>query len=88
MSIQPHSHRHRQGVQRSGRRLELQLQHDDGVFSSAESAGEKPWVSVDPDTGYIDIINKAHTAKRNTGYSLVASRLKGNGGDSLLVQRQ
>lgn len=55
-------------------------------FRPGDEVGDKPKVYIEPDTGYISLLNQAHTAKANTGYKLVASRVKGNAGDTILVR--
>ncbi|MBP7844744.1 MAG: D-alanyl-D-alanine carboxypeptidase/D-alanyl-D-alanine-endopeptidase [Proteobacteria bacterium] len=55
-------------------------------FRPADKVGAPPKVYVDPDTGYIDIVNKATTSKRGSAYRLVASRLKDKNGDKIIIQ--
>jgi D-alanyl-D-alanine carboxypeptidase/D-alanyl-D-alanine-endopeptidase (penicillin-binding protein 4) len=55
-------------------------------YRPGEKAGDRPRVFVEPDTGYIKIVNKAKTGKRGSGYKIVASRLKGDAGDTVLVK--
>jgi D-alanyl-D-alanine carboxypeptidase/D-alanyl-D-alanine-endopeptidase (penicillin-binding protein 4) len=55
-------------------------------FRPAEKEGQEPSVFVDPDTGYIKIVNKAKTSGRGSKYTLVASRIKENDGDRILIQ--
>lgn len=55
-------------------------------FRPGDNVGEKPRVYIEPDTGYIEVINKAKTGRRGSGYNLTASRIHGNHGDSLLVK--
>lgn len=55
-------------------------------FRPGEAVGEKPRVFTDPDTGYIRMVNQAKTSGPNSPYALVASRIKGETGDSILVK--
>jgi D-alanyl-D-alanine carboxypeptidase/D-alanyl-D-alanine-endopeptidase (penicillin-binding protein 4) len=55
-------------------------------FRPGASIGDRPSVFIEPDTGYMEVSNKAKTGPRGSGYNLVASRVKGTGGDSLLVK--
>jgi len=55
-------------------------------FRPSDVVGERPHVFIEPDTGYMEVSNKAKTGRRGTGYNLTASRIKGTQGDSLLVK--
>ena len=55
-------------------------------FRPADAVGKKPRIYVEPDTGYITIQNKGNTTARGTKYSLVASRTKGENGDTIVVR--
>lgn len=55
-------------------------------FRPGANVGEKARVSVEPDTGYISITNQSRTSARNSRYDLVASRIRGNGGDTIAVR--
>ncbi len=54
-------------------------------FRPGNTLGSHPRVFVEPDTGYVSVQNKATTGARGTKYSLVASRIKGDMGDNVVV---
>lgn len=55
-------------------------------FRPGDTLGAKPRVMVEPDTGYITVLNQAKTGRPGSGNQLVASRVKGKAGDTILVK--
>jgi D-alanyl-D-alanine carboxypeptidase/D-alanyl-D-alanine-endopeptidase (penicillin-binding protein 4) len=55
-------------------------------FRPGDKVGAPPRAYVDPDTGYINMVNKATTSKRGSMNRLVASRIKDRDGDKILIQ--
>lgn len=55
-------------------------------FRPGETIGVPAGVFVSPDTGYISVSNKSSTAKPNTRYGLIASRVAAKESDKILVQ--
>ena len=55
-------------------------------FRPGSANGEKPRIYPEPDTGYIQVDNRAKTTARGGPYALVASRVPGNGRDTILVK--
>lgn len=55
-------------------------------FRPGDKVGDKPNLFIEPDTGYVKIVNQAKTTARGTSYSLVANRIKGDGENTIVVR--
>jgi len=55
-------------------------------FRPGEKVGDKPHIFIEPDTGYVRIVNQAKTSARGGAYALVASRVKGDGENTIIVK--
>ncbi len=55
-------------------------------FRPGDGVGAKARIYAEPDTGYVKIINEAKTTAGTSAYSLIANRVKGNNGDTILVK--
>jgi len=55
-------------------------------FRPAESAGGKARVFVEPDTGFVELVNQTKTGARGSKYTLTASRVQADGHDKLVVR--
>jgi len=55
-------------------------------FRPGDRVGNKARVYVEPDTGYVKVLNQGQTTSKTSTYDLVASRVKGKDGDVISVK--
>lgn len=55
-------------------------------FRPGARVGAKARVFVEPNTGYVEVMNQATTSARASPYTLTASRIKGKNGDAVLIK--
>lgn len=55
-------------------------------FRPGAKVGAKARVYVEPNTGYVELLNQASTSARASAYTLTASRIRGKNGDAVLIK--